>query len=72
MVQKTIDRSLFDWQRGRAVGIQSRGISSLVVAQMKNSEVRFRENKGTTRCVWPTNMKTNDSRYLSRRVWEPR
>lgn len=71
-MQKTIDRSLFDWQRGRTVGIQSRGIASLVVAQMKNSEVRFRGGNGTTRCVWPTNVKTTDSRYLSRRVWETR
>ena len=27
---------------------------------------------GTTRCVWPTNMKTSDSRYLSRRIWGAR
>ena len=31
-MQKEIDRSLFDWQRGRAGGIQSRGIASIVVA----------------------------------------
>lgn len=71
-MQKTIDRSLFDWQRGRKVGIQSRGIASLVVARMKDSEVRFGGSNGTTRCVWPTNMKAADGRYLSRRVWETR
>lgn len=71
-MQKTIDRSLFDWQRGRTVGIQSRGIASLVVAQIRNSETALSANGGTTRCVWPTNMKTSDSRYLSRRVWVAR
>lgn len=71
-MQKVIDRSLFDWQRGRTVGIQSRGIASLVVAQVKNSETSLSVSGGTTRCVWPTNMKTSDSRYLSRRIWGSR
>lgn len=68
-MQKTIDRTLFDWQRGRNVGIQSRGIASLVVASVKNNEVSLCGNNGTTRCVWPSQTKTTDMNNMSRRIW---
>ncbi len=71
-MQKIIDRNLLDWQRGRTVGIQSRGIASLVVASMKNNEISLSGCNGTTRCVWPSQGKIAEMNSLSRRIWSAR
>ena len=71
-MQKNIDRSLFDWQRGRTVGIQSRGLASLAAVQIKSATGDFTARGGTTSCVWPTSGKNADSRYLSKRIWGAR
>lgn len=66
-MQKTIDISALDWARGQKVNVQSRGIASIVVPQLKAAAAGALKSR--PRCVWPSGFENVDSRFLSRRVW---
>lgn len=64
-MQKLIEPQVFDWSKGKV--IQGRGNASLIVQDRQSFSAG--NLKSRPRCVWPSLLQNNASRYLSRRVW---
>jgi hypothetical protein len=66
-MRQSFDKSALDWSRNKERKIVARGISAILTQRISTKEpTKF---VSSTRCVWPTSTDSNDSRYLSRRVW---
>ncbi len=64
-MQKQVEPQVFDWSREKV--IQGRG-NALLVAYDKHT-LSTGNVKARPRCVWPSLLQNNSSKYLSRRVW---
>ncbi len=61
-----VEQANLDWYRNKVINPQKRGNVSLVpVSQYALNKAA----KTKVRCIWPSYMETNESRFMSRRVW---
>lgn len=56
------------WNTKNKVGIQAKGNMVLVSYVYNNREDGRSLQSAKPRCIWPTSIQRNDSRFLSRRV----
>lgn len=68
-MRQLIEKSAFDWSRGKDRKILAKGVAAMSILSHKIDATGNLVLNGSTRCVWENIRSKSDTRYLKRRVW---